>query len=121
MKIVKLVLALIAFSSVDSHAGTIQCNGTVEKIGMHASDKLMLKLSSMNQAVFICKPNSEWSVSGTEYTTSPETCNALLSMLMHAKATGAQMGDVWFDGDDVPATCSSWESWKSANIRHFLY
>lgn len=121
MKVIKLALAVVVLTSAYSHAGTIKCNGTVENIGMHASNKLMLKLSSMNKAVFICSPNTEWTVEGTDYSTSPETCNALLSMLMHAKATGAQMGEVWFDGDDVPLTCGSWGRWASANIRHFLY
>jgi len=58
VKGIKLVVTLMAFVSVYSHAGTIQCNGTVEKIGLHASNKLMLKLSSMNKAVFICSPDA---------------------------------------------------------------
>lgn len=118
MKNVILTLALLpslAFS------GTLTCTGTVDKIGLHASDNLMLKLSSMNKAVFICNPSATWQVSGTNYSTSPDTCKAIMSMLMHAKATGADMGSVWFDGDDVPLSCNSWESWRSANIRHFLY
>ncbi len=116
----KLVLFLALLPSF-SLAATLQCTGVVEKIGLHASDKIMLKLSSMNKAVFICSPNSEWVVSGTGYKTSAETCKSMLSMLMHAKSTNAAMGNVWFDGDHVPASCSSWESWKTANVRYFLY
>ncbi|MBW3532989.1 MULTISPECIES: hypothetical protein [Shewanella] len=116
----KIILALFILTTY-SHAATIQCGGTVEKVGLHAPDGIMLKLSSMNNAVFICNPNSEWSVSGTPYITSAETCKSMLSMLMHAKATQADMGSVWFDGDDVPATCSTWEAWKHTNVRYFLY
>ncbi len=120
-KLVRKLMLLLLMVSSSSQAATIQCNGTVEKIGFHSSNRIMLKLSSMNTAVFICTPNAEWSVSGTSYTTSPEMCSSLLSMLMHAKATKANMGDVWFDGDDVPANCNAWEGWKTANIRYFLY
>lgn len=117
----KSFILLLALSSLPVFAGTIQCSGTVDKIGIHSSNKILLKLSSMNKAVFICSPSSEWRVSGTSYTTSPDMCNSLLSMLMHAKSTKADMGHVWFDGDDVPANCSEWGSWKTANIRYFMY
>ncbi|NRF32773.1 hypothetical protein [Vibrio coralliilyticus] len=117
----KKIILLLSILSSSAYAATIQCAGTVDKIGLHASDKILLKLSSMNQAVFICSPNADWTVTGTNYKTSAETCNSLLSMLMHAKSTKAQMGSIWFDGDDVPASCSEWESWKKANIRYFLY
>ncbi|NOU49183.1 hypothetical protein HG263_01270 [Pseudoalteromonas sp. JBTF-M23] len=117
----KKFLLLLLIMSPPVLSGTIKCTGTVEKLGLHSSNKIMLKLSSMNQAVFICQPNQEWSVPGTNYKTSPEMCNSLLSMLMHAKSTNAQMGSVWFDGDDVPTSCNGWESWKTANIRYFLY
>ena len=115
-----LIFVLAIFSSF-SYAATISCTGVVEKIGLHASDRLMLKLSSMNTAVFICKTNDEWSVSGTGYKTSAETCKTMMSMLMHAKTTKAEIGSVWFDGDDVPSSCSNWKNWKSANVRYFLY
>ncbi|NQY35761.1 MAG: hypothetical protein HRT37_12485 [Alteromonadaceae bacterium] len=116
----KFLLFSFFFSSL-SFGGTIQCGGTVEKLGLHASDKILLKLSSMNAKVFICSTNSEWTVSGTGHKTSAETCKAMLSMLMHAKATKADMGSVWFDGDDVPESCDSWGNWKNTNIRHFMY
>ena len=119
MRLWKIILLFLVFSSY-SYAATIQCAGTVDKIGLHASDKLMLKLSSMNTAIFICSPSSEWSVPGTGYKTSTETCKSMLSMLMHAKATKADMGNVWFDGDDVPANCNAWQNWKNANVRYFL-
>lgn len=115
-----LVGTLIVCSSF-AHAGTITCNGTVDRIGLHAPDRIMLKLSSMSNPVFICNPNKEWGVPGTTYTTSSETCKSMLSMLMHAKSTNAQMGSVWFDGDDVPSSCNEWGSWKKANVRYFVY
>jgi len=117
----KKILMSLLFITPLANANTLQCTGTVDKIGMHASNKIMLKLSSMNTAVYICSPEANWVVSGTTYSTSAEMCDSLLSMLMHAKSTQSNVGDVWFDGDDVPANCNSWESWKKANIRFFLY
>ena len=116
----KFLLFSFFFSSL-SFGGTIQCGGTVEKLGLHASDKILLKLSSMNHPVFICNPNEEWNVSGTAQTTGAQTCKLMLSMLMHAKATNTYIGSVYFDGDEVPESCDSWGSWKNANVRYFLY
>lgn len=117
----KITLLFGLFFSPILFAATITCSGTVEKLGLHANGKIMLKLSSMNTAVFICSPDFEWVVPGTGYKTSAETCKTVLSMLMHAKATKADMGSVYFDGDDVPASCNTWGAWKQANIRYFLY
>ena len=33
--------------------------------------------------------------------------------------SGKRLASVWFDGDQVPATCNSWGTWENANIRHF--
>jgi len=117
----KYLISILVFLSATAFAGTLQCTGTVEKLGLHSNDRILLKLSSMNNAVFICNPNANWSVPGTGYQTSPETCMAMLSMLMHAKATESEMGQVWFDGDNVPSSCNSWQSWQSVNVRYFLY
>jgi len=118
---VKKLIFLLYFMSFSVTAGTLTCAGTVEKIGLHATDSLMVRLSSMNTAVFVCNPNANWVVTGTSYQTGAETCKVMMSMFMTAKATGKSVGSVWFDGDDVPENCSSWDPWKRANVRYFLY
>ncbi|MCW8998358.1 MAG: hypothetical protein OQK04_06545 [Kangiellaceae bacterium] len=75
----------------------------------------------MNTSVFICNPGENWTVSGASYQTSAEMCKTMVSMLMHAKSTKADMGSVYFDGDDVPADCNSWGNWKAASVRFFLF
>lgn len=117
------LITIVLISSINdiAIAGTIVCTGKVEKIGMHGNDKLMFKLTSMNQPVFFCKTSGKWEVPGTTYTTEPETCQALLSMLMMAKATGAEMGNVWMDGNDTPASCDAFQPWKQINIRYFNF
>ena len=117
----KLLFIVVALITTSLQAGTLVCSGTVEKIGLHAPDKIMLKLSSMNTAIFICNPNTNWTISGTSYTTSAKTCSSMLAMFMHAKATNASVGSVYFDGAAVPTSCDSWANWSSANIRFFLY
>lgn len=120
MRSIHFVLLLL-FSSAQSFAGTIVCAGTVEEVSYHANDKLMLRLSSMNTVVFFCSPSSEWTVSGTTYKTQPETCKTLFSLFLAARISGEEVSNVYFDGDDVPATCDGWENWKNANIRHFRF
>lgn len=87
----KIFLLIVLILSSVCSAGSIQCNGHVDKIGFHANNKLMLKISSMNKAVLICDTESKWTVNGTGYKTGPEICKAMLSMLIHAKATKADI------------------------------
>lgn len=100
-------------------AGTLTCNNVkVNKVAYHGTNKLMVQLSNMNYPVFFCNPDGQWSVPGTSYVMGPETCKSVFSMFLSAKVSGAVLTRVHFDGDDVPATCDSWEPWKSAVIRY---
>lgn len=116
-----VVPILLLTGSNASWAGTVICSGTVIKLAFHANDKLMLQLDSMNTPVFICQTNAVWSVAGTSYTTSPETCALLHSQFLTAKVTGIQVANMYFDGDAVPTACNAWTSWSSANIRHYVF
>lgn len=101
-------------------AATIVCSGTVTAISMHANNSLMIQLSSMNAPVFFCNPEENWStVAG--YSTGPSMCKALFAMFLTAKATGTPVNNVYFDMNSAPSSCSTFTSWSSANIRHFLY
>ena len=113
-----LIAALLAFPA---HAGTVVCTGTVEDISFYADDRFMIRLSNMNTPVFFCNPAAEWVVSGTHYRTSAETCKVLYSTFLTARVSGIEIRSLHFDGDDVPATCDSWGSWKYASIRHFRF
>jgi hypothetical protein len=107
------------FAAAQVNAGSLACeNATVERIAYHANNRLMVKLSNMNTAVFFCSPERDWSVAGTSYTMGPETCKAVFSMFLSAKATGETIRRVHFDGDDVPGACDQWGNWKSAVIRY---
>jgi hypothetical protein len=121
-KITASLLAAAGLISGVASAGNIMCAGTVELLSYHSPDTFMVRLSSMDMPVFFCKPNATFTVPGAGgYSTSAETCRALVATFIAARESGRSFGGIWFDGDDVPATCNAWGSWKSANIRHFLY
>lgn len=121
----KLVLLAFAaattFAFSGARAGELTCSGTVEAISFHANNTFMVRLSSMNTAVFFCNPDTTFTVAGTSYTTGPETCKALIAMFLTARETGKTIQSLYFDGASVPATCNGWGNWASANIRHFSY
>ncbi|RYV04163.1 hypothetical protein SOPP22_01315 [Shewanella sp. OPT22] len=108
--------------SVNAYSGTLVCENTkVKKIAYHANNKLMVQLENMNTPVFFCNPEVEWSVPGAAYKMGPETCKAVFAMFLSAKATGATISRVHFDGEQVPLTCDGWNSWNSAVIRYVNY
>lgn len=102
-------------------AAELTCSGQIVQLNYHAPDGFMIRLSSMNGEVFFCHPNATFSVSGTGYTTSAETCRALVALFMAGKLAEKSIGVMYFDGDQVPAACSSWSPWSSANIRFFRW
>ena len=118
----KILLASLFLLSSNVSAGSLICSGTVDSVAYHGNDKLMVKLSSMNQPVFICNPNTTWTVSGAEgRIMSSETCKAIFSMFLSARATKENISRVHFDGDDVPSSCSAFASWKSVFVRMVSY
>jgi len=116
----KLLVSMLMACSLSAHSAALICSGTVEVLSYHANNKLMIKLSNMNTAVSFCSPDSEWVVSGTPYKTGPQTCQTLYSTFLAAKLAGKSVSNVYFDGDQVPASCNSWSNWSVANIRHFV-
>ena len=122
MKINKIILSCALTFSINASAGTLTCTGTVDTVAYHGNDKLMVKLSSMNTAVFFCNPNQNWSVPGEPgRVMSPETCKAVFSMFLSARATQERISSVHFDGDDVPTSCTGFGNWKNVFIRYVNY
>jgi len=116
-----LVSSIVISSLSNAFAGTVVCGGTVDSLSYHASNKLRIRLSSMNQLVLFCDTDAEWVVPGASHVTSPGACNAMYSTFLSAKLSGASITNMYFDGDDVPTACNAWGSWKTANIRHYVY
>lgn len=117
----KGVLSLaVLISSATSYANTVVCEGEIDELAYHGTDRFMLKLSSMNRAVFFCSPDSTWVVSGSGYRTGPNSCQTMYSTFLAAKLAGKRLESVYFDGDQVPSSCNSWGEWSMANIRYFV-
>ncbi|SMF24230.1 hypothetical protein SAMN02745866_01570 [Alteromonadaceae bacterium Bs31] len=114
----KSLTVLLILLSVPASAATLTCKGKVTVIAYHSPDRFMVQLESMNTPVFFCNPEARFSVSGTHYETGPESCKMLYSSLLAAQAQGKYIDYIHFDGDDVPAKCSDWETWRSSNIRY---
>ncbi|MDO6499292.1 hypothetical protein [Photobacterium sanguinicancri] len=118
----KIILASLILLSSSVSAGSLVCTGTVDSVVYHGNDKLMVKLSSMNVPVFICNPNTTWTVAGAEgRVMSSETCKAIFSMFLSARATKENISRVHFDGDNVPSSCSSFGAWQSVFVRMVSY
>lgn len=110
------------FSSV-AFGANVTCSGKVTTIAYHtgAGGGFMLQLDSMNVPVFICSVDDVWTKPGASHSTQPDSCQTMISVFMTAKATDQPLDQVVFDGDDVPATCDGWESWKYANVMYFQF
>jgi hypothetical protein len=118
----KVLLSSVLIFSMNATAGSLVCEGTVDTVAYHGNDKLMVKLSSMNKPVFFCNPNQAWSVPGEPgRVMNPETCKAVFSMFLSARATREKISRVHFDGDNVPTSCSGFASWQNVFIRYVNY
>jgi hypothetical protein len=112
-------MLLLFIYAASSDAAELICNGKVDILSYHSPNNLMIKLSSMNQAVFFCSPDIEWKVAGTQYVTGPETCKTLYSTFLAIKMSEKSIARMHFDGDQVPNDCNGWGGWQKANIRYF--
>lgn len=116
-----LLTVLISIAST-AHAANVICEGTVDILAYHQPGNLMLKLSGMNVPVFICSTDVDWVVPGSlSGNTSPNACKALYATFLTAKVTGAVIHNMYFDGDQVPASCNSFANWTQVNVRYYTY
>jgi len=120
MKRIMFLMAMLTTTNLT--AATLTCDNTkVKHVAYHANNRLMVQLENMNQPVFFCNTEANWTVSGSPNVVGPETCKALFSMFLSAKASGQLIERVHFDGDDIPETCDTWGPWKSAHIRYIRF
>lgn len=120
-KISLYVTTSLILAASTANAATLTCSGQIVQLNYHANNGFLLQLSNMNTPVYFCNPSATWTVAGTGYVTKPEECRALLSMFLAGKLAEKTLSVVYFDGDEVPASCSSWTSWSHANIRFFTW
>jgi hypothetical protein len=91
----------------------LNCGGTIKTVGVHGTDRVMLRLSGMNTVVQICNLNS---TVGTTYPISATQCKAAYGTLLTAYSLGKNIS-VTFDNIQVGTSCSTLQSWELATAR----
>jgi len=91
----------------------IVCSGTIKILGVHSTDRVMLRLSDMSAIVYICNIGQTL---GTQYPVSPEQCKVAYSTLLTAYSLGKTVKVVF---DNVPngTSCSTFSNWEIATAR----
>lgn len=121
-KFARRVLFSVALATLTTSAqsAALYCNGsTVAQLSYHGAGTLYVRLANMNTAVGICSFDGEWVRPGTlTGPTSASSCKAIYAALLAAKHSGQPIAQMLFDGDQVPANCSSWGPWAQANLRY---
>ncbi|MCH2160082.1 MAG: hypothetical protein MK096_15035 [Oleiphilaceae bacterium] len=112
---IAFILCVIGFGAGSSHAvnNAISCTGTIATVGVHGTDRVMLRLSSMNTIVQICHLGQTL---GTHYAITPEQCKLAYSTLLAAYAMGKTI-NVYFDNVENGSSCSTFKSWEVATAR----
>jgi hypothetical protein len=115
----KKMLVFTTLCGFQALAATSICNGTVKMLSYHADNSFMIQLSGMNDAVLFCDPQQVWRVTGTPYTTGPETCKMMYSTFLAAKMAGKTITNMYLDGDNANGSCNNFVAWARVNIRHY--
>lgn len=111
--IVSLFIGLLGFGGT-AFANSFSCKGTVEVFGIHSTNSVFLRLSSMSVLVKVCDLEAE---AGTSYRVTPEQCKVIYSTLLTAYAMGEVL-DINFDNVGEAANCSSFTAWQLATARN---
>jgi hypothetical protein len=111
-------LAMLVSSGV-AQSAAITCSGVITQVNFHASDSMMIKLNGMNYPVHFCRPSAVWQPAGVWYSTPPEMCRAMIAMFTAGMLSGRSIAVMYFDGDAVPSSCSSFAPWSSVSVRYF--
>lgn len=108
-------LALLAATASQIALATdgINCTGIVSTIGIHGTNRVMLRLSSMNTVVQICDLGQSV---GTTYPNTPDQCKADYATLVTAYALGTNIS-VWFDNVQTGTNCGNFAPWELAVAR----
>lgn len=117
-----LVSLLTMMVVTTANSATLVCAGTVTELAYHNPGTLYVRLSGMNTHVAICSVDSNWAPAGSVTgATTPAACKTIFTSLLVAKQAGTQITSMYFDGEVLPATCSTFPSWTSVNLRFFSF
>lgn len=106
------IVAVCASAAAHATDGIV-CGGTVAIVGIHSTDKVMLRLSGMNTVVQICHLSQ---TIGTTYPITAAQCKAAYSTLLTAYALGKSIS-VNFDNIQNGTSCTNLVAWEVATAR----
>jgi len=92
----------------------IVCSGTIEEVGLHSQNAVLLRLSSMNTRVKICDLGSKV---GSTHPIPAEQCKAIYSTLLSAYSMGKTISSAYFDNVESGTSCSNFAPWELATLR----
>lgn len=111
--LITLLILNLYFMPLANAKDGISCSGTIDTIGVHGTDRVMLQLSGMNALVQICHLNS---TIGSTYPITAEQCKAAYSTLLTAYSMGKTI-KVWFDNVQTGTSCDTFKNWEVATAR----
>lgn len=118
----RAVLAIAtAALAAHSNAATIVCTGTVDQLVYYNPGMIMVRLSSMNTAVFVCSTEATFTAPNAGYSTSPQACKVMYAGLLTAKTANTPIAAMYFDAASVPSSCGSWPEWANAQVRLYVH
>ncbi len=99
---------LFSFEVFSSH----KCTGLVKSIDITGSAQVLTSLEGMGVGNVVC------SLSQTLGLYGPEACEAALSLLLTAKASGKEIS-IWFN-DDTNTSCDkgNWQNYSTYGLYH---
>lgn len=85
-------------------------------VTIHQPGFVGVRLSSMNDQAFVCRLDADYYPAGAAMIT-PSVCKAIYAGLLTAKVNKETINALWFDGDAVPTSCTSWIGAAQVNLR----
>ena len=113
LMVLSTTLLCSVFTNISYATDAISCTGTISTLGVHGTDRVMLKLSSMNEIVQICHLNN---TIGSTYPITPEQCKVAYSTLLAAYSMQKSI-NVFFDNVQTGTSCSTFAAWEVATAR----
>jgi hypothetical protein len=121
-QVIGIAISLAAAAhAIQCQAATVVCSGTVEQIAYYNPGLIMVRLSSMNNPVFICSTDAPFTEPNAGYATTVQACKVLYAGLLTAKTTNSPIQAMYFDAATVPSTCATWPAWAYAQVRYYVH
>ena len=113
MRASALAVTMCVSSPVAMSTDGISCTGTVHRIGVHGTNRVILQLSGMNARVRICDLEQTL---GTTYPITAAQCKAAYATLLMARAMGETV-QIYFDNVQTGTSCSTFVDFEIATAR----